>query len=312
MIEHLPVLIEKVIYYLELLSSVDTVVDSTLGLGGYSEKILNHFETSRVIGIDQDLHAIDKAKERLSGFKERFIPIHGNFRDLPTLTQTVKDRISAVVFDLGVSNLQLTVAERGFSFQNEGPLDMRMDNSASNEGLTAWDVINTYDSRELTKIFREYGEDRNASRIASGIVKYRQTKGRIDTTTELVAVIRSILPAPLQRKMGGHPARKVFQALRIYINQEISAIDQGLDGSLNCCGPGGMIIAISYHSLEDRIVKHKFKEWKTNGWGSILTKKPILPDDDEISSNYKARSAKLRVFQKKDISQQENSRIFYD
>lgn len=298
MTEHVPVLLEKVISYLEVLARVDTVVDATLGLGGYSEKILDHFKDCRVVGIDQDLHAIEKAKERLSMFEERFTSVHGNFRDIPTLVEIIEGNISAVVFDLGVSNLQLTVPERGFSFQFDGPLDMRMDNSTNNQELTAWDVINTYDFREMARIFRQYGEERNASRIASGIVRHRQAKGSIETTTELVAVIRSILPAPLQRKMGGHPARKVFQALRIYVNQEISAIDEGLDGALTCCEQGGIIIAISYHSLEDRIVKHKFREWSRSGNGIILTKKPVLPDDTEIASNYKARSAKLRAFQK--------------
>lgn len=297
MIEHVPVLIDRVLEYLEELDHVDLVIDATLGLGGYSEQILRRFDRASVLGIDQDHQAIEVATRRLSVFGERFSAIHGNFRSVSSIAQNRIDRVSAVIFDLGVSNLQLSLAERGFSFQHDGPLDMRMDKGNS-DSLTAWDVINTFEFRDMVRIFREYGEERYAAKIASGLIRFRNNKGSINTTTELVSAIREILPAPLQRKMGGHPARKVFQALRIYVNQEISAVDEGLDGSFSCVDGGGLIIVISYHSLEDRIVKHKFRAWSQDDQGKILTRKPVVPDEEEIERNYKARSAKLRVFRK--------------
>jgi 16S rRNA (cytosine1402-N4)-methyltransferase len=291
------VLIDRVLTYLEELDHVDLVIDATLGLGGYAEQILSHFATASVLGIDQDQQAIEVATQRLSAFKQRFSATHGNFRSISSIAQERVGTASAVIFDLGVSNLQLSLAERGFSFQHDGPLDMRMDKSDS-DSLTAWDVINTFEFRDMARIFREYGEERYAAKIASGLIRFRNNKGSINTTGELVSVIREILPAPLQRKMGGHPARKVFQALRIYVNQEISAIEEGLDGAFSCVADGGVIIAISYHSLEDRIVKHKFRAWFQNDLGKILTRKPVVPDENEIARNYKARSAKLRVFRK--------------
>jgi len=299
LIEHLPVMINEVISYLESRGEIDVVVDSTLGLGGYSEQILKHFSGSTVLGIDQDIQAIRIATKKLEPYGERFIATHGNFSNIDDIVKkNISGNVSAVVFDLGVSNLQLCMPGRGFSFMHEGPLDMRMDDTSSENGITAWDVINKYEYKEMVRIFREYGEERHSSRIASGIVNYRMKHGEINTTTELVSVIREILPAPLQRKMGGHPARKVFQALRIFVNDEMSAIDKGLDGALSCCDVDGLIIVISYHSLEDRIVKHRFREWNRDHQGTIVTKKPVVPSNEEVTDNYKARSAKLRVFSK--------------
>ena len=304
MIEHLPVMIKEVVSYIGLKDKVNVVVDSTLGLGGYSEQILKNFKDSIVLGIDQDMQAIRMARKKLEPFGERFIAVHGNFRNIDSIVQeNVTGKVSAIVFDLGVSNLQLCMPDRGFSFQHEGPLDMRMDGTSTENGLTAWNVINRYEYRDMTRIFREYGEERNAARIASGIIEYRTKHGNINTTTELVGVIRNVLPAPLQRKMRGHPARKVFQALRIFVNDEITAIDKGLNGALSCCEPEGLIIVISYHSLEDRIVKHKFREWNKNELGNIVTRKPLVPNEEEILDNYKARSAKLRVFSRGEFSE---------
>lgn len=204
----------------------------------------------------------------------------------------------AVLFDLGVSNLQITEAERGFSFQNDGPLDMRMNADAGAEGRTAADILAEADIAELTAIFRDYGEERYAFQIAKGIVRNREHGGMLTTTAELVELIRKILPAPVQRKMGGHPARRVFQALRIAVNDEMGALDEALDGALSILNPGGKIIVISYHSLEDRMVKHRFRKWKDDGAGEPNPRKPLLPTEEETELNHKSRSAKMRIFQK--------------
>ena len=196
-------------------------------------------------------------------------------------------------FDLGVSNLQLTEAERGFSFQEDGPLDMRMDCSGE---LTAEKILAEWDIPELTRIFRDYGEERFAWQLAKGIVRSRERGGELHTTQELVDLIRKILPEPVQRKMGGHPARKIFQALRIAVNDELNALSEALDGAAKILGPEGKVIAISYHSLEDRIVKLRFRKWSEEGLGEPRPRKALVPADEEIEANRKARSAKLRVF----------------
>lgn len=275
------------------------VVDATLGAGGHSRAILEKFDRCTLIGFDRDETARGIASERLSGFEGRFHIVPQNFSLIsldfisPFLPSGVH-AASGVLFDLGVSNMQLTTPERGFSYQEDGPLDMRM--SGDGEGVSAAELLNGVDLRELTRIFREYGEERYAYQIARGIIRAREKGELPESTTALTALIRDILPAPVQRKMGTHPSRRIFQALRIAVNGELEALTDGLAGAWDACGDGGVIIVISYHSLEDRIVKRTFQRWASEEMGSALTKKPLLPGESEVASNRSARSAKLRAF----------------
>ncbi|MCL2768135.1 MAG: 16S rRNA (cytosine(1402)-N(4))-methyltransferase RsmH, partial [Synergistaceae bacterium] len=251
------------------------------------------FPESVVYGVDQDGEAIENAKSNLREFGDRFIPLRGNFCDLERLLAPYNiEKADAFLFDLGVSNMQLSIAERGFAFQLDGPLDMRMNKDAGEPASVA---VNSLSAKELTDIFQKFGEERFAWRIACGIEKKRKNN-YIETTGQLVSLIREILPAPVQRKMGGHPARRVFQALRIYVNRELDALPEGLSACIKFSSVGTEVVVVSYHSLEDRIVKHMFLQWKREGLGEILTKHPVLPSDDETASNFKSRSAKLRAF----------------
>lgn len=297
MIIHVPVLLEEVLEILGTHKSLERVVDATLGLGGYSEAILNRFSDVSVLGIDQDTQALERARDRLVPFKDRFQGIQANFRNITEVLETNGwDRVDAFVFDLGVSNLQIADPSRGFSFQHDGPLDMRMNAVPGAPGRTAADVINTFPPEELARIFREFGEERYAWQIAKGISNHVRDHGEVTSTGDLVALIREILPAPVQRKMGRHPARRVFQALRIFVNDEMGALQSALDSCPANMREEGLVLAISYHSLEDRIVKKNMRTWKQEGQGRTLFGKPRIPSDDEIEQNYKSRSAKLRAF----------------
>ena len=299
MTEHVPVMLTETLDALQPWDSVTSVVDATLGLGGHSKHILINCHNAYVFGFEQDPYARVIAAQNLAEFEGRFEIIADNFRRIEELAE--RDGwggASVIFFDLGVSNLQLTDPDRGFSFQADGPLDMRMDASERcNSGLSAKDILAEYSIGELTKIFREFGEERFAYQIAKGIVRNRERGKKINTTGELVKLIRDILPEPVQRKMGGHPARKVFQALRIAVNDEMGALSEALDGALKVAAPGGKIIVISYHSLEDRMVKHRFRKWQEGGCGEMRPRKALLPSEEEVKSNYKSRSAKLRVFE---------------
>ncbi len=292
MTEHIPVLIAEILASLKSRPKIGKVLDCTLGLGGYSEAVLETFSGVQVWGLDQDDEAIRIATDRLEPFGNRFHPIHGNFAEVAGLAGNAGP-FDAILFDLGVSNLQITEGHRGFSFQSDGPLDMRMNRHFS---LTAEFLVNNWTEKELSDIFWKYGEERYSRQIARGILRHREKTGKIATTGELVSVIRETLPAPVQRKMGGHPARKVFQALRIAVNDELAALELGLSGAFELAGPGASIAVVSYHSLEDRIVKIFFRERQKENRGTIETKRPLIPSDDEIERNYKARSAKLRLF----------------
>lgn len=292
MTEHIPVLITEILSFLQSRPKIGKVLDCTLGLGGYSEAVLQAFPGVRVWGLDQDEEAIRIASDRLDAFGNRFHPIHGNFAEAVDLAGYAGP-FDAIFFDLGVSNLQITEGHRGFSFQADGPLDMRMNRRSD---LTAEYLVNNWTEKELSEIFWKYGEERYSRQIARGILRHRETTGKIETTGNLVAVIRETLPAPVQRKMGGHPARKVFQALRIAVNNELDALERGLSGAFELASPGASIAVVSYHSLEDRIVKHFFREMQKDNRGTIATKRPVIPSDGEIERNYKARSAKLRLF----------------
>lgn len=291
---HVPVMLAETIEtFAQNIAERDgmTFVDATLGGGGHTEALLESFPLCRVIAFDQDRMARDAASSRLARFGGRLRVVAQNFRYIAD--EIGGDDICGALFDLGVSNMQLTEASRGFSFQHDGPIDMRMDESAERSALDLLDELNV---DEMTAIFRDCGEERYAYRIARGIVDAREAGELPRSTAGLVALIRDILPAPVQRKMGGHPARRVFQALRIAVNDELGALQEGLDGAISVANDGAVIAAISYHSLEDRIVKRTFKRWSDEGRGSILTKRPLAPSGEERDRNPRSRSAKFRAF----------------
>ncbi len=302
--QHIPVLLNEIIEFIKILQNPSIILDATLGLGGYSEAFLKTFPDVKVLGIDVDKTAISIAEERLAKYGDRFESLQCNFKDIIQIRKEPDFQPDVMVFDLGISNYQITEPARGFSYQDDGPLDMRMNDTGTEvESITAAEVINTFSAVEMSDIFRVYGEEKHAWKLAKGIVRYREKNGYLETTSELVAAIRDILPAPVQRKMGKHPARRIFQALRIYVNDELENLREGLKASISVINNNGMIIVVSYHSLEDRIVKHTFRQWKQEGLGNILTRKPVIPTDEEIEKNSKARSAKMRVFQKVDVTE---------
>ena len=306
--EHAPVLIEEIVEILRFFSFTDCIVDATLGHGGYSQKILESFCHANVIGLDQDQDAIEVANERLSIYRNRFMSIHINFKKIRDISSVLNYKsISAVIFDLGVSTLQITKSSRGFSFQNEGPLDMRMDQKGNN--ITAYDIINTWDRDKLTNLFYKYGEDRFSRKIALEIERYRNKNGIIYTTTELVNIIRNVVPKSLQRKIKIHPARKIFQALRVYINDELNVLEDGLEGALEICNKNAAIVVVSYQSMEDKIVKLKFNDFENRNLGYVLSKKIITPSSEELSNNYKSRSAKMRIFIKTEEANAKRERL---
>ena len=272
-------------------------VDGTLGGGGHSLEIAKRLGgEGTLIGIDRDEAAVSAAGARLSQFGETVRIVQGNYSSMPEI---VKDlgyaKVDGIVLDLGVSSYQLDEAERGFSYMHDAPLDMRMDRR---ETRTAADLINTASERELFRIIRDYGEERFAQNIAKHIVERREEKP-IETTGELVEIIRASIPMKLQ-KSGGHPAKRTFQAIRIELNGELSALEESLDGMIDLLNDGGRLSVITFHSLEDRIVKAAFpvcvcgKKPK----GRVLTRKPLLPSQEETEENPRAKSAKLRVFER--------------
>ena len=281
-------------------------VDGTLGLGGHSFAIAARLSTGRLIGIDRDRTAIERAGERLRPFGERVTLVHGNFSDTAAILDALGiEAVDGMLFDLGVSSPQLDEAQRGFSYRLEAPLDMRMDPS---DGLTAWEVVNRWDESRLSRILWDYGEERYARRIAASIVRARAEKP-IDTTLELVEIIKHALPAAALREKQ-HPAKRSFQAIRIAVNDELGAIARMMETAPDKLRVGGRLCVISFHSLEDRIVKAGIAA-RENGCtcpreapvctcGFVRTlrsvdRKPILPGEEELESNPRSRSAKLRV-----------------
>lgn len=292
--EHVPVLLDKVLAALPLRENA-VIVDGTLGLGGYSEALLQRDASWRVIGVDRDARARELACARLAPFGGRFRALAGDFRSMKALCAAAGvAEADAVVLDLGVSNMQLCDGARGFSFREDGPLDMRMDQSA---GTPAVDLINTLPRQDLANLFRRYGEERFAWGIAGAITAAREA-APIRTTLQLVEVIRRGVPAPALRRMSGHPARKVFQALRIAVNDELGALAQGLEEAFSLLTDGGRLVVVTYHSLEDRLVKSQFREWRESGLGTFAPRKSEVPDSEEIERNPKSRSARLRGFLK--------------
>ncbi len=281
-------------------------LDGTLGLGGHSFEIASRLTSGRLIGIDRDETAIARAGRRLAPFAERVTLVHGNFSDAcDILDELGIEGVDGMLFDLGVSSPQLDEAERGFSYMQDAPLDMRMDGSAA---LTAYEVVNSWPEERLNRIFWDYGEERYARRITAAIARAREQKP-IETTMELVALIKSALPAQALREKQ-HPAKRSFQAIRIAVNDELGEVERMIATAPDKLNPGGRLCVISFHSLEDRIVKSGIAA-RENGCtcpreapvctcGFVRTlrsvsRKPILPSEEEIERNPRARSAKLRV-----------------
>ncbi|MCI5146039.1 MAG: 16S rRNA (cytosine(1402)-N(4))-methyltransferase RsmH [Candidatus Electrothrix sp. AR3] len=285
---HIPVLAQEVVEWLRP-SAEKCYVDGTLGLGGHTELILkNSAPTGQVFGFDWDVQAIGLAQERLAGFGERLQPIHASYADiLPCCHAQGVEQVDGILVDLGVSSLQLDTPERGFSFMADAPLDMRMDRRRP---VTAAELLNTLPQEALADIFFHYGEERQARRIARFIMEAR-LKEPLTTTRQLAELVRQAIPSKYQPKKI-HPATKVFQALRIAVNRELDNLAKLLAEGGQLLAPGGRLCIITFHSLEDRMVKRAFLNKQL--W-QVLTKRPILPTADEIRKNPRARSAKLRV-----------------
>lgn len=282
---HEPVLLTEVLGFLDPQPG-KVIVDATVGTGGHAEALLAR--GARVIGIDQDPQSLELAQERLRAFGTRFLALRGNFRHLKTLLAAIGvDKADGVLFDLGLSSLHLSQAERGFSFQEEGPLDMRMD---PDNPVTAADLVNGLAERDLVRILREYGEERYAERIAREILRHRPLR----TTGELARLVARCYPPKPYRI---HPATRTFQALRIAVNDELSALQEALPQARDLLAPGGVLCVIAFHSLEDRIVKRFFREEARGGRLRLLTKKPVRPTKEEVGRNPRARSARLRAAQ---------------
>ncbi len=290
---HVPVLGQEVVYW--LISDRSTIIlDCTVGYGGHAEMLLASTPAkTTVIGLDQDFQAIDFCRRRLNRFGDRIVLRQGNYRDLKShLAETGIATVDGVLFDFGVSSPQFDDPSRGFSFQREGPLDMRMDQTI---GKTAADLVNCSPEHELADIIFQYGEERYARRIARAIVRERQRRP-VETTGALVSIIARSVPASY-RHGRIHCATRTFQALRIAVNHELDFLESSLRDATEVLASGGRICAISFHSLEDRIVKHTFRSLSQGPEAtlSILTKKPVLPSQGECEANPRSRSAKLRV-----------------
>ena len=281
-------------------------VDGTLGMGGHSEEIAKRLTTGKLIGIDRDETAIRRAGERLRPYGDRVQLVHGNFRDTAEILDDLGiDAVDGMLFDLGVSSPQLDESERGFSYLHDAPLDMRMDET---DNLNAWFIVNRWPEEKLRRILYDYGEERCAPRIAAAIVREREQR-EIRTTLQLVEVIRSAMPAAALREKQ-HPAKRTFQAIRIAVNDELEAVRAMMATAPDKLRPGGRIAVISFHSLEDRIVKTGIaarengctcpREFPVCTCGFVqtlrsVTRKPILPSPEELEANPRSRSAKLRV-----------------
>lgn len=286
---HQPVMVEEVLKLLNV--KADKIyIDATVGEGGHAAAILE--AGGNVIGIDQDEAVIERARVRLAPYKDRVRLVHANFRFLKSILsrQDFPDRVCGIMADVGVSSYQLEAPERGFSFQLDSPLDMRMDGRSR---LTAADLVNDLKDEELAGIFREYGEERAARKIARLIVASRSREGKITTTSQLVRVITTAVGFRPGSRI--HPATRIFQALRIAVNDELEALKEFLDQAPEGLAPGGRLLVISFQSLEDRIVKHTFKAWERENWAAVLTKKPLRPVENEVRNNPRCRSAKLRA-----------------
>lgn len=313
MTAHVPVLLERVLEVLEpAVAGPDVtapvVIDATLGLGGHAEAMLQRFDDLHVIGIDRDPAALDRARERLAPFGDRVTFVHAVYDEIDeAVAQAGFTTVHGVLFDLGVSSMQLDVAERGFAYSQDAPLDMRMN---PEDDLTAADVLNTYGVRELARVLREYGEEKFAKRIATAVVA-RRADEPFTNNGPLVELIGDSIPAPA-RRTGGNPAKRTFQALRIEVNDELGAYRRALPNALDVLAPGGRIVVLAYHSLEDRITKRAFAAMTTD---DVPRGVPVIPDhhvarfknltrgaekasEAEIELNRRAKSVRLRAVER--------------
>ncbi|MBE6147599.1 MAG: 16S rRNA (cytosine(1402)-N(4))-methyltransferase RsmH [Firmicutes bacterium] len=304
---HISVLLEESIKSLEIKEN-GIYVDCTLGYAGHSSEILKRIKSGHLFAFDQDREAIRYSTNKLSGIASNFTIIKSNFKHLKTcLKEQQVEEVDGILFDLGVSSPQLDEASRGFSYHNDAPLDMRMDQE---NPFSAYDVVNTYSESELARIFFQYGEEKYAKSIAKNIVRYREEKN-IETTLELVEIIKSSMPEKAKRDK--HPARKVFQAIRIEVNHELEILEETMKDALSMLKVGGVLSVITFHSLEDRIIKNIFKEFTTvdemvKGLPNIpdnylpdfelVTSKAIIPSEKELEVNNRSRSSKLRVIKR--------------
>lgn len=302
---HIPVLLDECIRYLNIKPD-GIYVDGTLGMGGHSEAILQRLTTGRLISIDRDELAISRASERLRDYSDRLTIVHGNFRDLgEILDEQGVEAVDGMLFDLGVSSPQLDEGSRGFSYMLDAPLDMRMDKS---DNIDAWFIVNRWPEEKIVRILRDYGEERHAARIARAIASRREEK-EIETTSELVEIIKGAMPAAALREKQ-HPAKRSFQAIRIAVNDELGAVEALMETAPDRLKPGGRLCVISFHSLEDRIVKNAIHSREngctcpreapvcTCGFVQTLksvTRKPVTAGGEELELNPRSRSAKLRV-----------------
>ena len=307
--EHKSVLLNETIEGLNIKPD-GIYVDGTLGGGGHAYEIARRLsDKGSIIGIDQDEAAIEAASVRLKDFGEKVTIIRSNYCDMKSkLHELGIDKVDGIVLDLGVSSYQLDTAERGFSYREDAPLDMRMDQRSE---MTARDIVNDYSEMDLYRVIRDYGEDKFAKNIARHIVRER-AKRPIETTGELTEVIRHAIPRKFQKKTG-HPAKRTFQAIRIELNRELDVLRDSLDDMIDMLNPGGRLCIITFHSLEDRIVKSAFKKNENPctcpsdfpvcvcgkvSKGRVITRKPILPSEEEMEVNSRSKSAKLRIFER--------------
>lgn len=308
--EHKSVLLDETINGLNIKPD-GIYVDGTLGGGGHAYEVCTRLGTKgSIIGIDQDAAAIEAAGARLKDFGEKVTIVRSNYCDMKSrLHELGIDKVDGIILDLGVSSYQLDTAERGFSYREDAPLDMRMD---TRQKMTARDIVNDYSEMDLYRVIRDYGEDKFAKNIAKHIVAQRG-KDPIETTGQLTEIIRGAIPMKYQKK-SGHPAKRTFQAIRIELNRELEVLRDTLDDMIELLNPGGRLCIITFHSLEDRIVKSAFKKNENPctcppdfpvcvcgnvSKGSIVTRKPILPSKYEMEANSRSKSAKLRIFERR-------------
>lgn len=303
--EHIPVLFDEVIEGLKIKED-GIYVDGTLGGAGHSLEIVKRLKTGKLIGIDQDENALKKAEEVLKDHKDKTILVHDNYVNIEEVLDSLNiKKVDGILLDIGVSSHQLDVDERGFSYHRDGPLDMRMDKT---KDFSAWDVVNKYSERNLEQIIWDYGEDRWAKRIAEFIVEERE-EGPIDTTFQLVDAIKKAIPRRV-RMEGGHPAKQTFQAIRIEVNGELEVLKDAIPKMCRRLKSSGRLCIITFHSLEDRIVKNTFRDLfkecicppefpictcDKEREIQIITRRPIVPSKEEVEKNSRSRSAKLRV-----------------
>lgn len=307
---HKSVLLEETVNGLNIKPD-GVYVDGTLGGGGHAYEICRRLgDKGSIIGIDQDEAAIEAAGIRLKDFGEKVTIVRSNYCEMKSVLQNLGiDKVDGIVLDLGVSSYQLDTAERGFSYREDAPLDMRMDRR---QNMTARDIVNDYSEKDLYRVIRDYGEDKFAKNIAKHIVIERG-KRSIETTGQLTEIIRHAIPMKYQKK-SGHPAKRTFQAIRIELNRELEVLKNSLDDMIDLLNPGGRLCIITFHSLEDRIVKSAFKKNEDPctcpkdfpvcvcgkvSKGSVVTRKPILPGPEELEANTRSTSAKLRIFERK-------------